>query len=61
MIKEIAITPYIFDEVSSRTYAGWTEHLQKLAEMLLPANTPSPFMISDLHGGSWAAETVKLI
>lgn len=61
MIKEIAITPFVFDEDFNAGLRNWLSCMRKLASSMFPERYPCPYVVSNLHGGNWGAVTVNKI
>jgi hypothetical protein len=53
MIKELALTPHIFDEESNQDRNNWSDQLSRLGERIRPWGSVSHFVISDLCENGW--------
>lgn len=61
MLKEIAFTPHIFDEMSNIDNPNWADQLYVLGERLFPWQGACPFVVSNLYDGSWEHKALEYI
>lgn len=61
MLKELALTPHLFDESSHENSETWIEQVRELGRRLFVENAACPFLVSDLLGGGWSGEVYQMI
>ena len=58
MLKEIALTPHVFDEASNPDSDAWLDALDALGHGLFPRGA-APMVAANLYGGAWMGEVVN--
>lgn len=53
MLKEIAFTPFVFDEAFNTSNRRWAESLSEMARFLFPLQAPCTCLVSNLHKSNW--------
>jgi len=61
MFKELAFTPFVFDEAMNTTNNRWSDSLRRLLTFLFPEQSPSQYMVSNLHDGNWNPVLTNII
>ena len=56
MLKEIALTPQVFDPEHNPDRKLWSDSIDALAHGLFPRNSAPPVVAADLRGGDWFRE-----
>jgi len=53
MFKELAFTPFVFDEAFNVSNRRWAESLSEMARFLFPLQSPCTCLVSNLHKSNW--------
>ncbi|WP_345328539.1 hypothetical protein [Novipirellula rosea] len=61
MLKEIAITPGVFERDSFESEEAWLNHLRELGTGIFPRTSVCPVVVSDLYDGSLFPQLVDRV